>query len=242
MILSDNMLNKKVILSAALFVSLMLISSVSAADNSTDVLNTIEDIPSEINEISAGDVLSVDEADENDDVIENTWGENLYKTFTDLNDTINGNDDSEITLMDDYVFSEGDDNFTKGILISRDLIVNGDGHTINANGHARIFNATGNVVFKNIFFINGGAKNGDEYLAISREDNPDWDALQTARDACCGGALIGGTSINCTFINNTAHLFGGAIYNGNAINSTFENNTAFYSYKARDNTTSQCWG
>lgn len=46
----------------------------------------------------------------------------------------------------------------KGILISKSIVIDGKGHTINANKISRIFNITAdNVILRNINFINGNA-------------------------------------------------------------------------------------
>ena len=70
-----------------------------------------------------------------------------HQTFTDLNNTINGNDDEDVYLSDDIVFdNESDSDLRNGIVITRNVTVNGNGHTIDANNHTKIFKVTSNVV------------------------------------------------------------------------------------------------
>ena len=47
-----------------------------------------------------------------------------------------------------------------GIVINRSITINGNGHTINANNQARIFNVTNYVNFNNIVFRNAYADSG----------------------------------------------------------------------------------
>ena len=99
----------------------------------------------------------------------------------------------------------------------KDITIDGQGHTIDLKGsskHDHYFVVkSGNVIFKNINFINGYNKDGDKGGAISFEDK----------------AI--GTIINCTFKNCWAEDYGGAIADrtGNKltlINSTFIGNKA----------------
>ena len=131
------------------------------------------------------------------------------KTFAMLNEDINGNSDEEINLTSDYTFNNQTDKqdaglLIRGITISRNLTINGNGHTLDGSDVARFFLITDsslNVVFKDLIFINGHAHDG--------------------------GAISGNSiSYNCTFINNRAQFFGGAIYKGSAVNCTFEGNNA----------------
>ena len=74
------------------------------------------------------------------------------KSFSDLNTTINDNNDSNVYLNDNYEFiSYKDKNLKEGIVVNRDLNVWGNGFTIDGARSARIFNVVGgNVVFHDI--------------------------------------------------------------------------------------------
>jgi len=120
--------------------------------------------------------------------------ENQNKSFTDLNNDINGNiSKTEIILTDDYSYQDNDT--AGGINITRSLTIDGQGHTINGKQKSGIFRIQAtNVTLKNIKFING-----DE-------------------DLKAGGALYfdcnsSGNIINSTFIHNMAGT-AGAIYFG----------------------------
>ena len=66
-------------------------------------------------------------------------------------------DKSTINLERNYTYTIGVDNITEGIIISKNLTINGNGFSIDAQKKSRIFhikNGT-NVVLNNIIFLNG---------------------------------------------------------------------------------------
>ena len=96
-----------------------------------------------------------------------------------------------------------------GIVINRKVTINGNGHTIDAKGNARIFNIqASDVIIKNLTIKN----------AHYNDD---------------GGAIYfsnSGTIENCNFTNNSAK-YGGAVYfkgTGTVTNSTFTCNNVSY--------------
>ena len=124
-------------------------------------------------------------------------------TFTDLQTDVNeakGN----LDLAKDY---NNTDNHGS-VIIDNNIVINGNGHIIDANGKYNVFtiNKDVTVSFINIQFINCKAEYGG--------------ALYNQGDL---------TTVNCKFINNKAD-YGGAIYTGgnicNIINSTFINTSA----------------
>ncbi len=122
-------------------------------------------------------------------------------------------------MTEDYTYDANNDTaFVKGIPISRNLTIFGNGVTINATDAARIFHVTGGkVVFNNITFANG---------RVYGEGN-----------SGCGGAILGNyntSAINCTFTNNFAEDSGGAISQCSATDCIFTNNYADYDGGAID--------
>ena len=253
--------NKKIYLSVLLFlVCILSISSISATESTineevtctyTDQENNLE------TDIRYEDVLTSNKNDELNLEENNNQGKfetdkttivnTDTLTFADLNRTINDNTNSTIYLSNNYIYNnDTDSNFKNGIAISRNLIVYGNGVTLDGNNMARIFNVDNldlNVKFYNIVFINGlsdfgGAIcNGNAYNCTFTNDNT----------AQLGGAIYNGTAYNCIFLNNSAYIggaisegnaynctftgqlasHGGVICNGNAYNCTFTNNTGF---------------
>ena len=176
--------------------------------------------------------------------------------FVQLNETINGNDDSTIDLSKNYKLNEVNINeqttFKNGIVIDRDVVIDGHGITINAtddNGNkVRIFNIeNANVTLKNMIltgasvtnlvggaiYVNGGSLT---LINVTLCDNQ----LTITPNTIYGGAALGSANAqiiveNCSFINNkitksSNNVVGGgaAIYlNGGSldvVNSLFEGN------------------
>ena len=180
--------NKKIIILAMFLVILLAATAVSAAENATEDIAIADDGICEELDISTDEILTSN------------------PTIADLNTKINNNTYSEITLDSDYAYTASDSDFVDGIVINRDLTIDGNGHTIDGGNKIRIFHVIGgSVTFKNLTFING-------YAGYERYSGAIWAESTVA-------------AINCTFINNTAHD-GGAVANVNAVNCIFYNNTA----------------
>lgn len=130
----------------------------------------------------------------------NTSNESEKNNFTYLNNLIH-NGQNEIVLDDNIIMETSfkhkeHQKFPIGILLDiDDLIIDGNGHTIDAKSKKPIFNCSGkNIILKNITFKNG--------FSLTQS----------------GGALINELDasikiINCNFVNNVAYDAGGAIYN-----------------------------
>ena len=149
---------KRIYLVALILFVLLSVSAVSAADDSAN------NIISEDN-----DVIALDEAIDDDESNVDVLGENENAalnegepgTFTDLNKLINEDyaSNATISLGSDYTYTSSDSEFIHGIPIGRAVTIDGNGHTIDGNHAARIFNVdvNDNVKFMNINFINGNA-------------------------------------------------------------------------------------
>ena len=189
-------------------------------ENTTDTLSIADEIEStnnlEINEATTVEDNVANEINNGGDVATTPSEENNneYKTFSELNSEITNQLVSGNTVTLDYDYKNTDSYSAKGITITQsNIVINGQGHTIDGNNAGRIFYITGNnITLKNLIFINGN-------YAASGEGGG---AIQGA----VGDLIIN----NCSFINNTATNQGGAIRGGNGdttiINSTFTNNTA----------------
>ena len=167
---------KKSFLTLCLIIFLLSIISVSA-DDLNDTAIATEDTDGIIELPQDDEILSAED----------------NGTFTSLQAKINESaEGSTITLDRDYAYDEGFD--TKGIVINKDLTINGNGHSINGMSKSRIFLVklgpyVNKVTLNNIKFING---NTNLY----------------------GGAIFnyGDLTVNnCQFENNHAKYCGGAI-------------------------------
>ncbi|KZX11142.1 bacterial Ig-like domain protein [Methanobrevibacter oralis] len=191
-----------------LFLMVLSISVVSAADNMT----------SEIVSADENSVLAVEEVDDtigvdsNEEILRNT----KPGTFKDLQKLINNAKPGDtITLNKDYAYKKGDSE----ILINKALTINGKNHKIDGKSSTRIFTITGsNVKLNEIKFIN--ANPYDPYYGDG------WES-----DTSQGGAILwighNGYVNKCKFTNNHA-CYGSAVYwkgnNGTLSNNIFERN------------------
>lgn len=128
----------------------------------------------------------------------------------------NADDNSVIKLDKDYVYTEGIDNIV-GVRISKksNLVIDGNGHTINGMGKSRVFHILSDsefITLKNINIVNGYTDDG--------------------ADGAGAYVLAENTKlINCTFANNVGHGYGegGALhiyaYNVSIDDCRFINNT-----------------
>lgn len=165
---------------------------------------------SDVNDTLAGaDEIQVLEANEtSQDVLSSTDD----GTFSSLQSKINNaSSGSTITLDRDYSYDENLK--SNGIIIDKDLTINGNGHKLDGKSKSRMFiilyGFMGNyrVTLNNIHFVNG----------------------YTPYD---GGAILNFANLTvnkCTFTNNRAHDCGGAINSVgylNCRNSNFNKNVA----------------
>ena len=172
---------------------------------------------------------------ENEETVDNSdtsfSSENNIKGFKYLATLINSSEgivdlDSDITLTE----SEAS-NFVEGISIQKSLVINGNGHYIDARNSARIFRISpditvelNGITFKNGFAKYGGAiVNSTNALTIT-------DCIFSENTSEIGGAINNKSQVSISdsqFNNNKAVSAGGAIINFgtlNIINSHFNSN------------------
>ena len=130
--------------------------------------------------------------------------------FNILQAVINNATSPVINLTRNYTYNQWD-TMTEGVLIDRNVTINGNGFTIDAKGKSRIFKVTaGSINITDVTFKNGKADNGGAIYFSN---------------------AIFNSNINATYINNTANWDGGAnnfqssVSNSN-ITGTYNNNTA----------------
>ena len=158
-------------------------------------------------------------------------------SFTTLNELITNRKDNTITLNQDYKFyNHWDDDFKEGIIIEDNVIIEGNGITIDGCGVSKVFRITGeNVTIKGINFIN--ARCTSEGGAIY------WSGNNGVVSGCSftncytrneGGAIFfeeNVSVVNCSFMKCTAFHQGGAIY-GNSCNDCSIRNCIFVGCKS----------
>ena len=159
---------------------------------------------------------------------------NDTNNFIDLNNEISQNDMLNITS--DYSFdSKIDANYTNGIVINKNIIINGNNHIIDGNGMARIFTInSSNVILNNLIVKN--AKNYAIFSSNSTITATNITFLNNTGNNEGGAVHIDNTTLTCEnnkFIDNYGTRFGNAIYATsnstlNLKNNNFESNKELY--------------
>ena len=113
---------------------------------------------------------------------------NSVLNFSSLNETINSNSSSEIKLDNDYLYDDTTDSrfiSLGGIVINRNLTIDGQGHTIDLAGKVRFLNVTRySITLKNINIKNGYANTSGGAVCVIKGS---------------------GSFINCNFTSNIAN-------------------------------------
>ena len=209
-----------------LFISIAAVSAVSEeqlTDNVTVsnqnnvVLGAAID---DMNISSSGENSFLGAPDSGDSVLGAQDAGTLANLRTKIN---NAPSDSEIFLENDYNF--GSYSSGAGISISKNLVIDGQGNTIDANNMGRIFSISGyNVTLKNINFKNanyGGGAGGAIYFSGTYLTvvNCTFDSNKNSFSSKGGGAIYGAfrekvliNITNSTFTNNSVQNGGGALY------------------------------
>ena len=156
------------------------------------------------------DIIKTDSNQENIESQETFENDDAEKNFRYLDDLIHSGA-AEIILESDITYAEGEYSYFKdGIRVDVDnIIIDGNGHTIDADKRVRIFNiAAKGVKLKNITFKKGHSTENGGAIYINED---------SSLDIC-----------ECMFCQNSAKTGGGAIHNdGDELNiskSSFEKN------------------
>jgi predicted outer membrane repeat protein len=142
----------------------------------------------------------------------------LIPNFKSLSDEISQCEDSIFVLDMDYFYTPASSQL--GIEVRKDnFTIDGAGHTLDAQGTARIFNIQGeNVTLKNFYFVNGRGYDGAVFFSSF---GTVLNSMFYGNSMKFGGGIYfgnGGVVMDCSFEDNCAmNGDGGAIYsNGNA--------------------------
>lgn len=178
-------------------------------------------------------------------------GNTLAGSYDDLKQTIeNLQPGNTFNFMKDYSFSGFGFGDRAIVIKQNDIIINGNGHTIDAGGidNFAIFNILGaNVKINNQIFTNSYLTNLRCPMLHNTEHVPilspiTWNGDNSVMQNCIfsnnialnGGSLTwnggNGKIDNCSFVNSTAGGIGGSIYLG-GINNTISN-CIFYNSKS----------
>lgn len=234
------MINKKLLLLAVFLMSMVAISAASAAENTTDEIGEVSEDTQNL-EITPDETVEVSEDTETLEMSQNETELTYYYdwTFPPLQKIIDdAEENSTVTLDKDYTHDPDKDRFNvDAIEIHKDLTIDGNGHKVDACGRCTVFLVDGcNVVFKNLVIVNGANGYGNSGgIDVSEIDGGSFTAIGCTFEGNSGhhgGAMNGGTAIDCTFNSNFANCGdaqGGAVYKGTAINCTFTGNYVIHS-------------
>lgn len=193
---------KSKLIAVSILLIVLSISCVSAADAQNDENSTIS--------IDSGSTINLEDTTNNNEILSDEKTGNFTSLASEIESA-----GGTLELTKNYTYdSTTDSDYASGIIINKEITIDGKGNTISGNNLARILyvNAS-NVVLKNIVFANG---------YINATDGK-------------GGAIIwngdSGNVINCTFASNTVeNVQGGAIYwngtDGSISDSEFSDNYA----------------
>ncbi len=215
----------------------VLCLSIGVAFAAEDASNNLADASSlDANQLQASD----------DGVLMDEDNEDEPGRWADLNKLISENESDEFTLEKDYQYDLYDDpdneHDPQGILIEKNITIDGDGHTLDGRGYARAFNITRgthvtlkNIIFESCYGDEGGAIYNSGTLTIENcvfngnGRNYEEDCISSN-----GGAIYNGGDLDVTdsvFYQNEA-VNGGAIYSAGGLNVT---RSAFLENRAEDN-------
>ena len=246
-------INSRLIIVCLLILMAMTVSA-SFASEDVDSIQTSDDIglepisvseesmddSSQANEsLSAGVVVEgekLDSADSSSEIL----NDNDAGTFTELNETINNNSNNRIDLYKDYNGSD----YYDGIVINRELTIDGHGHVLDAANFGCIFTVktTSKIVLVNLT-LKQATQTAITFEKEATVDFINCTFIENQRESRSGNSdsyggairfksnLVNSNFINTTFIqngiftwNDYSNAMGGAIcVEGNANNNRFEN-------------------
>ena len=184
---------KKLMILSIFLVSLLAVSAVSATDNVTSDIVSAKETTDEVVSVE-NDTQVIDSVDFESGLL----SANSDGTFTDLANEI-ANANGELKLTKNYVYdSSKDSNYKNGIVINKEITINGRGFIINGNNAARAFMVSNNnVILRNIEFINCTTSSYSSYSGY-------------------GGAVYwngdNGNLFDCSFTNCHGTDYAGAVY------------------------------
>lgn len=147
--------------------------------------------------------------------------ENSQGTFIELSDLIESTPENNTLKLDKDYMNEG--NVSKeGIIISKPITIDGNGHTLNADNLSRIFCIkSSNVILKDIIFKNG------QYVYFEKNYYNFDQGAAVYFNYNCGNS----TFINCSFINCFSES--GTVYFDYNSNNNFINNCSFINCQSK---------
>ena len=238
---------RKAVVIAILVCILFSVSCVAAGDvNDTEMAvcenQELEEVADDAVGSFQDDVISSSEEDVissggDEDIVASSQGDVISAsnkgTFTELQNMIyNASSGDTITLQKDYAYDEGL-NKGMGILILKDLTINGNGHTLDGMSKSRIFFTMFGVrdnlkiTLNNIVFKNGNTKYYGGAIFNFADLTVNKCTFENNYAGTTAGAICSVGFLNCknsNFNKNKANGDGGAVFS-----LSFENEAQYYS-------------
>ena len=191
-------------------------------DNGTMELNGNDNIISaDNNQISVNDESSFLSVSQDEIKLQNS--ENAFLSVD--SDSSSGSPIEKFTddlnSGDKNVYLTGDIKVSTPFVIKHDVVIDGQGHSIDGQKKSLIFKVSGHsLTLKNIVIKDGKHDKGGAIFAVNSNLNLQNCVFTSNEGTKNGGAIyLSGGKLNvdkCTFTNNVAHLRGGAIITYNA--------------------------
>ena len=231
-------MNKKLFSLFVIIIIALSLSCVSASDSSI-----ISDNSSDIVGVSNDEPIIYDSGNAGDEAVGNV--SNNVGTYTDLNNEIN-NAGSTLILDKDYKYNSTSDSglATSGIVISKDITIDGAGHTIDGSGNSVFGNSvsrlfvlnTGSFTLKNLNIVNvtfwTGISSFPLDVGVIRLNGGTLSLDNLTFQKCSVNTMISAPGqgnlnmVNCAFLDNeVANLIGITQVNMKMDNNIFLNNS-----------------
>ena len=231
-------MNKKLFSLFVIIIIALSLSCVSANDSSI-----ISDNSSDIVGVSNDEPIIYDSGNAGDEAVGNV--SNNVGTYTDLNNEIN-NAGSTLILDKDYKYNSTSDSglATSGIVISKDITIDGAGHTIDGSGNSVFGNSvsrlfvinTGSFTLKNLNIVNvtfwTGISSFPLDVGVIRLNGGTLSLDNLTFQKCSVNTMISAPGqgnlnmVNCAFLDNkVANLIGITQVNMKMDNNIFLNNS-----------------
>ena len=231
-------MNKKLFSLFVIIIIALSLSCVSASDSSI-----ISDNSSDIVGVSNDEPIIYDSGNAGDEAVGNV--SNNVGTYTDLNNEIN-NAGSTLILDKDYKYNSTSDSglATSGIVISKDITIDGAGHTIDGSGNSVFGNSvsrlfvlnTGSFTLKNLNIVNvtfwTGISSFSLDVGVIRLNGGTLSLDNLTFQKCSVNTMISAPGqgnlnmVNCAFLDNkVTNLIGITQVNMKMDNNIFLNNS-----------------
>ena len=230
--------SNKILILSSLVILILGMAAISATDVNADIASDINQNDESLMAVGDNDDYLADSDESNiiGDSQDEILGDdnNSVMSLSDLKKKISSS--SSIVLDSDVTYDSSVDSIG-GVVIGKDVTINGNGHTIDGKSKTRIFKvATGKTLtLTNINFVNGYMANDYGGVILNsgtiKISNCNFTGCKVVGSKASGGAISGsgsGTISKCIFDKCSATYYGGAVNSNKLVFKycNFTNNVA----------------